>query len=74
MPKLPLRLSSDLVLQIRAYCQKRQISVESYIRGLVSLDLEMEKLISNDESLPILPEWDKPLDLPEWDDHIPSNW
>jgi hypothetical protein len=74
MPQLPLRLDSDLVLQIRAYCQKRQISVESYIRGLVSLDLEMEKLISNDESLPILPEWDKPLDLPEWKTIAESDW
>ena len=73
MPKLPLRLSSDLVLQIRHYCQRRNISIESFIRQAVSLDLELDKMAGQDD-LWELPVWDDRLDLPaEWD-QTPSNW
>jgi hypothetical protein len=72
MPKLPLRLSSDLVLQIRAYCQRQHISVEAFILRSVSMELETDRILNDSDSWQ-LPEWN-PLDFPNDWDQTPSNW
>jgi hypothetical protein len=71
MPKLSLRLSSDLVLEIRHYCQRRNISVETFIRQSVALEFEMDRLL-NDADWE-LPSWDEPL-VPLFDAQTPSEW
>ena len=72
MPQLPIRLDSDLVLQIRDYCQRQNISVETFIRRSVSLELETDRMLNDSDSWQ-LPKWDEPL-VPLFDDQPPSEW